>query len=86
MRINIKKLQRAELFDLAAYIFSKRNPYLFKTYCFPIMSALESAHITKDEIDQIAKEACSLVNEKESIFRDLTQEQISMMVNFIKTK
>ena len=86
MRINIKKLQRAELFDLAAYIFSKRNPYLFKTYCFPMMSALEAVHITKEEIDQIAKEACCLVNDKESILRNHTQEQISMMVNFIRIK
>ena len=86
MRINIKKLPRAELLDMAAYIFSKRNPYLFRTYCFPMMSALEAAHITKEEINQIAKEACSLVNEKESILRDHTQEQISMMVNFIRTK
>ena len=72
MRINIKKLQRAELFDLAAYIFSKRNPYLFKTYCFPMMSALEAVHITKEEVDQIAKDACYLVNDKENILRDHT--------------
>lgn len=76
ININTNKLNRAELLDFAAYIFSMRNPYLFRSYCFPMISALEAVHITKGELDQLEEKAYSFIDKKDSASRNHTQEQI----------
>ena len=82
MQIDITSMDRADALDFAAYIFSFRNYNLLVKYCFPMMSILEGFHITKDEVQQLEKTACSFVDKKDYYI----QEQISMLLSCIKIK